>query len=119
MWTAFNYMYRDAGNFKAFSTIVLTGCLSAADQELVRTRLDAGEFFVAEQVGVPVLYDELYQWSGGPTGSDHCWHSFIGFKELSAAPEQGVPAIDAAAFVSRFRLITEWDRSLSPHFELN
>ena len=119
MWTAFDYMYRDAGNFKAFSTIVLEGCLSAADQELVRTRLDAGEYFVAEQVGVPVLYDELYQWSDGPTVSDHCWHSFIGFRALSTAPEQGVPVVDAATFVSRFRSAMEWDGSLSPHFELN
>jgi len=67
MWTAFDYMYRDAGNFKAFGTIVLKGYLSTGDQEIVCTSLDGGEFFVAEQVGVPALYDDLYKWSAGPT----------------------------------------------------
>jgi len=119
MWTAFDYMYRDAGNFKAFGTIVLKGYLSTGDQEIVCTSLDGGEFFVAEQVGVPALYDDLYKWSAGPTVSDHCWHTFIGFRELNSAPEKGVVVFDAAAFISRFKSVTEWDGSLSPHFQLN
>jgi hypothetical protein len=119
MWTAFDYMYRDAGNFKACGTIILKGYLSATDRKSILGRLDTGEFFVAEQVGVPTLYEELYQWSAGPTVSDHCWHSFIGFRKLSSAPEQGIPLIDVASFVSRFKAVTEWDGSLSPHFELN
>lgn len=119
MWTAFDYMYRDAGNFKAFGTIALKGYLSTADQNLVQARLDAGEFFIAEQVGVPPLYDELYQWSAGPTVSDHCWHSFVGFRELCGAPEEGVPMVDAATFISRFSSVAKWDGSMSPNFELN
>lgn len=66
MWIAFDYMYRDAGNFKAFGTVVLKGSMSQADQVMVRSRLSDGEFFIAEQVGVPPLYRELYRWSGAP-----------------------------------------------------
>lgn len=31
MWTAFDYMYRDAGNFKAFGAVVLDGELDEGD----------------------------------------------------------------------------------------
>jgi hypothetical protein len=84
---------------------------------LIEERLDGGEYFIAEQVGVPPLYEQLYRWSDGPTQSDHCWHEFVGFRVLST-PEANVPIDDAAAFVARFRSVTEWDGRRSPHFRL-
>jgi hypothetical protein len=118
MWSAFDYMYRDAGNFKAFGTINLEGPLRAADQEAIRSRLSSGEFFIAEQVGVPPLYQELYRWSGGITNSDHCWHEFIGFREI-AAPETDSAIFKVEEFVSRFASVKDWDEALSPHFALD
>ena len=118
MWTSFDYMYRDAGNFKAFGSVTLRGDLGDADRQEIRGRLDQGEYFIAEQVGVPPLYEELYQWSNGPTRSDHCWHEFIGFRELHSAPTKRVHTAEAKAFVARFRSVSEWDGSLSPNFEL-
>ena len=51
-----NYMYCDASNYKAFGSIWLTGTLTGGERmELVRY-LENGEFFVAEQIGVPPLY---------------------------------------------------------------
>lgn len=118
MWSAFDYMYRDAGNFKAFGTIILEGPLSAADQELICSRLSSQEFFIAEQVGVPPLYQELYRWSGGATSSDHCWHEFVGFRE-SAAPERDSDRIKTKEFVSRFTAVKSWNETRSPHFALD
>jgi hypothetical protein len=48
--TRFNYLYRDAGNFKSCGSILLEGKLSAEDQERILARLEDGLFFVAEQL---------------------------------------------------------------------
>ena len=119
MWTAFDYMYRDAGNFKAVGTVILDGVLTQADRQKVRERLEGGEYFIAEQVGVPALYEQLYRWSHGSIGSDHCWHEFIGFRNLESAPDERLPIAEAAAFIAQFRSVSEWDGSLSPHFDLS
>lgn len=118
MWTAFDYMYRDAGNFKAFGTVMLEGPLSLADRNLIRSRLSSGEFFIAEQVGIPPLYGGLHKWSDGPTTSDHCWHEFVGFQTV-AAPQSPVCVIDSNEFVQRFVSLHQWDEALSPHFDLS
>jgi hypothetical protein len=117
MWTAFDYLYRDAGNFKAFGTVILKGRVQPSDRELIRSRLSSGEFFVAEQVGVPPLYGELYRWTGGPTELDHCWHEFVGFREIESSEGED-EAIASENFVSRFAGIEDWDGALSPHFTL-
>lgn len=118
MWVAFDYMYRDAGNFKAFATVNIEGRLAPGDQELVRSRLLSGEFFIAEQVGVPALYRQLYKWSGGPTKDDHCWHEFVGFREL-AEPDANGATVGACDFVARFANVRDWNEGLSPHFWLD
>ena len=33
MWTLFKYLYRDAGNFKAFGSLALEGPLTADEQQ--------------------------------------------------------------------------------------
>jgi hypothetical protein len=114
--TAFDYMYRDAGNFKAFGSVTLEGCLTPDDQVIIQSRLSSGEFFIAEQVGVPALYRQLYQWSGGATDSDHCWHEFVGFRELRQTSDDGSPLFRASDFVVKFASIEKWDETLSPHF---
>jgi hypothetical protein len=116
MWTAFDYMYRDAGNFKAFGSVLLKGSVSEADQAMVESRLSGGEFFIAEQIGVPPLYAELYRWSEGPTESDHCWHEFAGFRELTEPPTDTSAALRATDFVARFAALNAWNEDLSPHF---
>jgi hypothetical protein len=116
MWTAFDYMYRDAGNFKAFGTVILDKELSQADRQMISERLDAGDNFIAEQIGVPPLYEQLYRWSDGATQCDHCWHEFIGFRDLARAPDEHLDVFDATAFISQFKSISEWDGSLSRHF---
>lgn len=118
MWTIFEYMYRDASNFKAYGTLPLDGIVTAADEQLVRNRLESEEFFIAEQIGVPALYEQLYQWSGGSRPSDHCWHEFVGFRELTTPPEGSSPPITSGEFIARFAEVKEWDEAFSPHFRI-
>lgn len=118
MWTSFDYMYRDASNFKAFGTVILQGSVSAADQEIVKDRLCGSEFFIAEQVAVPPLCSELYRWSDGPTVSDHCWHEFVGFREIKSLPNESGPVFPASEFIGRLTSVDSWAEELSPHFLL-
>ena len=113
-WTIFDYLYRDAQNFKAFGSIALEGRISEADRAAIRARFDSGELFIAEQIEVPPLYDRLYEWSGGPTASDHCWHEFVGFRETDD-PERCPNGGSAKGFARRVTSGNEWDVSLSPH----
>jgi hypothetical protein len=79
-------------------------------------KLEAGEFFVAEQLGVPPLYQALYKWSGGPTSADHCWHEFVGIEVTDEAPPNIYRWGEAEAFVARWFAVSEWKGELSPHF---
>ena len=115
MPTAFEYMYRDAGNFKAFGSLILDAEISAAGEALVLNRLESGEFFIAEQVGVPPLCEALYASSGGPTQADHCWHEFVGFRRLTSLPDR-CSVFSASEFIQSFAQIERWHGNLSPHF---
>ncbi len=51
-FTLFEYMYRDAGNFKTTGRLLLSGQDPQAEGA-IRRCLDWGDQFVAEQIGVP------------------------------------------------------------------
>ena len=119
MRTVFEYLYRDAGNFKAFGQIILDGEFVSNSEKLIRSKLESEEFFIAEQVGVPTLYDQLYQWSGGPIEADHCWHEFVGFRNAEPAEKGTECAVTMADFVARFTSVDRWDGALSPHFNMS
>jgi hypothetical protein len=118
--TLFKYLYRDAGNFKAFGCLALEGALTLAEQHILRSRFPGDGLFIAEQLGVPPLYNELYRWSGGPTLSDHCWHEFDDVKviEDSQVPAGASRSGPAKAFLARLLAVSFWDEGLSPHFWL-
>lgn len=118
--TVFEYRYRDAGNFKATGTVALKG---RADKPLVDAALASlqdGEFFIAEQLGVPPLYEQLYRWSGGPTAQDHCWHEFVAVRQVEDADAASkMPRLGSAqAFFEGMAGIRRWHGELSPHWDL-
>lgn len=116
--TLFEYLYRDAGNFKAHGAVLFEGSLEEHELARVRTRFGADGLFIAEQIGIPPLYVELYRWSDGPTRDDHCWHELWDIrsveKEEYAADIVCIGRIDA--FVNQLAGIKEWREELSPHF---
>lgn len=72
----FEYMYRDAGNFKTDGRLLLIGQVGETEAVLLRC-LDWGNQFVAEQVGVPSLCREHWEAVGeGPSDLDHAFHEF-------------------------------------------
>lgn len=113
----FEYLYRDAGNWKTHGALLLVGDATTAREEL-RACLDSGELFVAEQVGVPVLCQRHWDdCEDGPSELDHAFHEFV---DLRPATEQEVAALGAAGhlevLLARFqRAAGRWDVRLSPN----
>jgi hypothetical protein len=119
VWTLLEYRYRDAANFKARGTVALRGAAAPCDWQRALKSLEDG-LFIAEQLGVPPLYEKLYQWSDGPVAADHCWHEFVGFRVVEeAAVDPDVARLGPTeAFVKRLAAVVEWNGALSPHFTI-
>lgn len=80
---------------------------------LVWTRANTS---VAEQVGIPPVYQALWELSGGPTEDDHALHEFV---TVRAASEEGRKSLPLFAtwpdLLKRFQGVTAWDYALSPN----
>jgi hypothetical protein len=73
----FEYMYRDAGNWKTFGSLLLKGSAVNVQDQIARY-LDSGVYFVAEQIGVPSLCSAHFaDCGGGPIELDHAFHEYI------------------------------------------
>lgn len=116
-YTLFRYLYRDGGNFKAFGSIAFDGALSAEQLVEARACFGGDGLFIAEQLGIPPLYTQLYPYSGGPIAMDHCWHEFLDIRVVAAAG--GAPGTRpggaAPEFLGRLLAVQEWQCELSPH----
>ena len=112
-----DYLYCDASNYKSFGSVLLTGTLTNAERAELIACLESGEFFVAEQVGVPPLYATLFQYSGGPTEDDHAWHKFEGFREKTGLADSDEIRGNARDILALFRAAKQnWHPELSPNF---
>ena len=87
--TIFEYLYRDASNYKAHGAVLLDGRLDEASKRKIQDRFERDEYFVADQLGVPDLRPKLWEWSGGqPNEDDHSWHEFSGLYDATATDQQ-------------------------------
>lgn len=117
-FSVFEYLYRDAGNFKAWGALLLKGTLTEAQVSEIRTKLECGEFFIAEQIGVPPLYQKLWAYSDGPTESDHVWHEFFALRPAEENDlVEGAPWGTASALFTAVSGVARWNERLSPHWE--
>ncbi len=116
-YVVLEYLYRDANNFKAFGEVLLAGHITESYVSEIESLLLYNEIFVAEQVGVPVLYEELWKFSNGPTLADHAFHEYVrlrpaNHRDLETTPEWG----STDKFLESFRNANhKWDCSLSVH----
>ena len=116
----FEYLYRDASNYKAWGEILLSGVPSQNDVAALRARLESGEYFVAEQVGIPALYKELWDLSGGPNSDDHALHEFVALRVASEDERKSLRLFgDLSSLLKTFEAVTTWDYSLSPNFDID
>lgn len=118
-FTAFDYLYRDASNYKAFGVIVLQGQYTEEASRAIINACESELYFIAEQVEIAPLYADLYKFSGGPTEDDHVFHEFVGLRE--STPADGEPlSVTVAELASRFRSVGgHWDYTRSAHWNLD
>ena len=114
----FEYLYRDADNFKAFGQALVFGNITEDFVTELSSYLDFGEYFVAEQVNIPTLYSQLWKYSNGPTSADHAFHEFL---LIRLASEQEIASLDlwgdAPVLLDNFRMASQqsWDCLQSIH----
>ena len=113
----FIYQYRDASNYKAGGVLLLYGASRDVEEDMIRECCDAERYFVAEQVGVPALCNQLYVFGGGPTDDDHAFHEFQGLREATTEEIASLPLWGGLRDLTCRFLRTEghWDCSLSPN----
>jgi len=73
----FDYLYRDAGNYKNWGDLVFLNkdnCDACKLEQQARKFLIDGEFFVAEKAGIPDLRFQTHV-----NALDHEWHEFHAF----------------------------------------
>jgi len=117
-FSVFEYRYRDAGNFKTYGALLLTGYEPEADATL-RYCLDWADQFVAEQVGIPSLCPAHWESVGdGPSDLDHAFHEFVCLRP-AIAKELTLPhGSSLQALVARMEAVAgRWDVRLSPNCE--
>ena len=117
-FSIFDYLYRDASNYKSWGSLLLEGRATKAELEALRTSLNCGEFFIAEQVGIPPLYAELWQLSGGPTEDDHVWHTFHELRPATAEEISRTLWGKVSELIMRFKTLSSWDEQLSPNWDV-
>lgn len=114
----FEYLYRDAANYKAWGALILRGSPTESDLEVLAIHFESGEFFIAEQLGIPPLYAELWEYSNGPSLDDHVWHSFYAIRPATEE-DMKVPVFDTTKnFISKIRAVKDWNQQLSPHWDI-
>lgn len=85
----FNYLYRDAGNFKKWNGVIFSNHnnldLDALNQQVESVLIDK-EYFVAEKAGLQDLHFPDYD-----AELDHDWHEFYTLEKTDEIPsdEQG------------------------------
>lgn len=83
MHLKFNYLYRDAGNYKNYGFVIFSNGNNEDPETLektIREHLIDGEFFYPEDLVKPVFFDEYNE------ELDHGWHEFDSVEETTEEP---------------------------------
>lgn len=107
MNTRISYLYRDACNYKTHNEVVIKGEFEPGEEEEILDCLFEGEYFIPEQVGLPVTR------FGSVTEDDHVWCEL----EEGFATKTDDPATVDVTAVELYNAFCaadgEWDETLS------
>ena len=113
-FSVFEYLFRDAGNYKTHGSVLLAGRATPETDATIRASLD-DVCFVAEQVGIAPLQPRHLRECGEADALDHGFHEFAGLGSVEAGQADGAAEMTVAELVRRFRLATgRWNPALSP-----
>jgi hypothetical protein len=103
--TRIDYLYRDAGNYKVYDSIIVAGVLTEQEQKDLHDALDS-DCFIPEQVGMRALQSEL---KAEAPGCDGAWHEI---SEISITEDPTTFPGTAHELLAKFKQ-TVWDPSSS------
>ncbi len=83
MNSRFEYLYRDASNYKRWRSVVFSGAPTRALESRIRASLHDGEWFIANQVRLPNLFFLDFP----VNDDDHCWHEFSAIEATELSPD--------------------------------
>lgn len=113
--SVFVYQYRDAGNYKILKSVLLRGQAAHFDEDSFQSKLEAGMFFIPEQVNLASLQGEFSEYSQVPTPDDHVWHEFVTIRSANDGDLADlVEAGEIDELLKAFKLVNGWDESASP-----
>ena len=113
----FEYMYRDAGNWKTFGLLLMKGNCEGM-QGVLEACLEWENQFVAEQVDVPPLHRKHFSDCGeGPSDLDHAFHEFLCLRPATNEEQVDMQAhCTLQDFIVRMQESAgHWDVTLSPY----
>lgn len=117
-YCVFDYLYRDAGNYKAWGELLLQGVLLDADVECFRERFVGGGYFIAEQIGIPTLFEKLWEECHSCRSDlDHVWHEFSDVREATPEDVASLPLWGKVDdLVTAVRKISKWNEACSTNW---
>lgn len=102
--TAINYLYRDADNYKIANRAVVKGEMTPAQWDVIKSCLDAGEYFIPSLLGLPET-----RFSRWDESVDHIWFEMEGCEQ--ARPDEMPEDIDVEQLVERFMFCKgQWEQ---------
>lgn len=117
MNTKINLMYRDGDNYKAYKEVVLAGAITAPQIASIKSKLDDGEYLIANQVGLPTPREELIGKYGFDEHTDHVYTTmsdfFDGVPTVESMLTDDAPTEDFSIdeLAARFKAVGTWDVS--------
>ncbi len=83
----FHYLYRDAGNYKKWGSVVFSNPEELTLHSVASTLINAfpeEDLFMAHQIRVPEMF---FYTRGNATSDDHCFHEFDRLEETLEPPD--------------------------------
>lgn len=106
--TVFNYMYRDADNYKQFGRTVFPGEITRSQVETILKNLNMHDGFVPGQIGMDDLQGKFF--NGWSDVVDHPFHEIGGFELTLEAPDTDR---DLPSLVGAFTTV-DWNTEYRP-----
>lgn len=83
----FNYLYRDASNYKSWGELIFSNPNNLSIDEIdnkLRNNFDQEIFFIAHEIGIPELFIYIEK---ALNEDDHCYHEYDSIEEIQINEE--------------------------------
>lgn len=107
--------YTDAHNYKQSMIVVLGGSITQEQLEMLQSKLNEGEYIIADQVGLPTPAEKNRGYDGWPNEElDHVFTRLANLAEAVQAEELHTTeaptiALHVDELAARFSVLTQWD----------